>query len=63
MKVYALKYKGEIIKLGTTEYEVASDYKWERKEVKPLLSVAYGTFTEEGTIELPKIVEEEKEVV
>jgi maltooligosyltrehalose synthase len=59
MKIYALKFKDEIIKLGTSEYEVTSDYRWERKAIQPFLKVAYGTFTEEGTIELPEDKESE----
>jgi len=60
MKIYALKFKDEIIKLGTKEYDVTSDYRWEHKGVRDHLTVVYGTFTEEGTIELLK-VEEVKE--
>jgi hypothetical protein len=62
MKIYALKFKEEIIKIGTTEYSVTSDYRWESKGVRDHLTVVYGTFTEEGSIEIPKTVEE-KEVV
>jgi hypothetical protein len=58
MKIYALKFKDEVIKLGTTEYSVTSDYRWESKSVRDNLTIEYGTFTAEGTLELPKVEDE-----
>lgn len=57
MKVFALKYKEEYIKFGT-EYECTSDYRWEREGIKNELRVVYGTFTEEGKVELKEVKED-----
>jgi hypothetical protein len=51
MKVYALKYKDQIVKLSTSEYDVAADYRWEREDAKKYLTIVYGTFIEEGFVE------------
>lgn len=54
MKVYALKYKNDIINFYKTEYEVVSHHRWEDKALVKDLTVVYGTFTEEGVIEYQK---------
>ena len=51
MKLYALKFKDEVVRVSKSEYEILSDYRWERTESKQSLTIVYGTFTEEGTIE------------
>jgi hypothetical protein len=60
MKIYALKFKDEIIRFSNSEYEVSADYRWERPETRKHLTVIYGIFTEEGIIERLEEIKEEK---
>jgi hypothetical protein len=65
MKVYALKYKGtDVVGLYSSEYQAASSHRWEDKSIAKDLSISYGTFTEEGTIEFPmKDVNKEGDII
>jgi hypothetical protein len=58
MKLYLLKFKDEVIRVSKSEYEILSDYRWERKESKQFLTVVYGNFVEEGVIERLEDVKE-----
>ena len=47
MRVFALKYKDKVIKISTEEYDIDSDYRWEREDIKAHLKIVPGTFTED----------------